>query len=73
MMQEIRFRASEEQLIKEMKEMSHSVGCQWRDRCDDCKRWGQGFYNVSTGEFVCLNCIAKKRWLEMVGNPSEYA
>jgi len=72
MMQEIRFRASEEQLVKEMKEMSHSIGCQWRDRCDECKSWGQGFYDAKTGKFTCLNCIAKKKWLEMVGPPSNF-
>lgn len=72
MMQEIRFRDSEEQLVKEMETLRHSVGCQWNDRCDDCKRWGQGFYEVQTGRFVCLNCIAKKRFLEMVGPPSPF-
>jgi hypothetical protein len=44
MMPEIRFRDSEERLIKEMEAMRHSIGCQWRDRCDTCKGWGQGFY-----------------------------
>lgn len=72
MMPEIRFRDSEERLVKEMEELRHFIGCQWNDRCDSCKGWGQGLYDVATGKFTCLNCIAKKRWLEMVGKPSEY-
>ena len=55
-----------------MEELRHSICCQWRDRCDACKDWGQGVYDVQTGRFVCLNCIAKKKWLEMVGPPSPY-
>ena len=29
-----------------MEAMRHSICCQWRDRCDDCKDWGQGVYDV---------------------------
>lgn len=72
MMPEIRFRDSEEKLIQEMEAMRHSICCQWRDRCDDCKDWGQGVYDVKNGRFSCLNCIAKKKWLEMVGPPSPF-
>lgn len=68
-MPEIRFRDSEERLAKEMESMRHSVGVQWRDHCDECKDWGQGVYDVKNGQFVCLNCIAKRKWLEMVGPP----
>jgi len=72
MMPEIRFRESEERLVKEMEELRHSICCQWRDRCDTCKGWGQCFYDVKNGKFTCLNCIAKKKWLEMVGPPSNF-
>lgn len=72
MMPEIRFRDSEERLAKEMEEMRHFTACQWRDRCDECKHWGQGVYDVANGSFRCLNCIAKKKWLEMVGPPSPF-
>lgn len=72
MMPEIRFRYSEECLVKAMEELRYSKGCQWSDHCAECKRWGQGFHDVSAGKFICLNCIAKKKWLEMVGKPSEY-
>ena len=72
MMPEIRFRDSEERLVKEVGEFRHSLGCQWNDCCDECRGWGQGLYDVANGQFTCINCIAKKRWLEMVGKPSEY-
>lgn len=72
MMPEIRFRYSEERLAEEMEALKHFHGCQWSKHCDECKRWGQGFHEVSTGKFICLNCIARKKWLEMVGKPSEY-
>lgn len=67
-MQEIRFRASEEQLLEELmkrREAYKTIGAD-RIRCDKC---GFGHYvmpNIVERSFECEECWAKRRYLEIV-------
>lgn len=67
-MQEIRFRASEEQLLEELmkrREANKTIGAD-RIRCDKC---GFGHYvmpNIAERTFECEQCWAKRRILEIV-------
>lgn len=72
MMPEIRFRQSEDKLEEYIKSLlSFKQGLAY-DKCDTCRERGQGVYNVVTGQFTCVNCMAKKKWIEMVGPPCQY-
>ena len=72
MMPEIRFRYSEDKLEEYIQSLlSFKQGLAY-DRCDTCGERGQGMYNVVTGQFTCVNCKAKKKWIEMVGHPCQY-
>lgn len=68
-MDEIRFRASEEQLLEELKQRREAYRIIGADRicCDTC---GMGHYvipNIAERTFECEQCWAKRRYLELVG------
>lgn len=72
MMSEIRFRYSEDKLSEYIQSLlSFKQGLAY-DRCDTCRERGQGVYNAVTGQFTCVNCMAKKKWIELVGEPCQY-
>ena len=67
-MQEIRFRHSEEQVIEYLKQLRKHEYLSY-DSCSTCGQNGRGCYQIVTGNFVCINCLAKKRFEELVGKP----
>ena len=67
-MQEIRFRQSEDEVVRYLKGLFAS-GLMVVDKCDTCCDRDKGLYSVTTGEFTCYKCLAKKRFEELVGKP----
>lgn len=71
-MEEIRFRKSEDELEQYIRALlSIKPGLAY-DRCDSCGEKGKGVYCAVDGQFTCVNCMAKKKWIELVGQPCQY-
>lgn len=70
-MPEIRFSYSLEKTQQYVKDLlAHPItGCQ--DRCDECREWQRGIYQIDTGKFVCVNCLAGEYFERLVGKPEE--
>lgn len=70
-MPEIRFSYSLEKTQQYMKDLlAHPItGC--KDRCDECREWRRGIYQIDTGKFVCVNCLAGEYFERLVGKPEE--
>lgn len=70
-MPEIRFSDSLEKTRKYMKELLVHPMTGYKDRCDECREWQRGIYQVTTGNFVCVNCLAREYFERLVGKPEE--
>ena len=68
MMQEIRFRHSEDEIEQYLKGMFES-GFMVVERCDTCGDRDKGIYSYTEGTFTCYKCLAKKKFEELVGKP----
>lgn len=67
-MQEIRFRYSEDVVEQYLKGLFASK-LMVVDKCDTCGDRDKGLYSVTTCEFTCYKCLAKKKFEDLVGKP----
>ena len=70
-MQEIRFSHSLEQAEKYFRELEANPYTQYRDRCDYCGHFRRGVFQLVEGTFICTVCMAKDKFLELVGLPDD--
>ena len=70
-MPEIRFSDSLEKTRKYLQELLVHPMTGYQDRCDECREWHRGIYQVTTGMFVCVNCLAREHFELLVGKPEE--
>ena len=69
-MHEIRFSDSIDKVERQFKLWTEDPFLA-RDRCDRCKEWGDGFYDETHLNFICLKCQAKMLFESMVGKPEQ--
>lgn len=70
-MPEIRFSDSLEKTRKYLHELLVHPMTGYNDRCDECRKWQRGIYQVAAGKFVCVNCLAREYFERLVGKPEE--
>lgn len=70
-MQEIRFSHSKEVVENYYRELYNSPLTEWRNTCNWCGNYRRGVFQLTTGEFKCVNCMALDKFHELVGMPEE--